>query len=354
MDDGLVKNTLAFWFPPGAPSPSLVEVARFVKELDADLDSMETSYKLSEERCLCVKFKSYSAMKEALEQNPEIRVFRYSKGERVEVKMTVAGSCARYVRIFDLHPEIPDSEVSALLSKYGEVKRMVREKFPADLGLNMFTGVRGVYLEVKKEVPSALYVRNRKARIYYEGLKRKCFLCKEEGHLKADCPQKGNKGASSSVQSDTGDLLESRDTDTQSLRAGVEENIQQTGQAIPMPSFSGVVSGTKPQTTGGNFVAKMVTLVSERNKTPVPQAPAVGSEQMDTGEEETGKSAVKRQHSSGESGDTDEDVLPGFTKVEANRKSSRLVKKPMTPLEVISSASTTLTKAVKNKRSSSK
>ena len=49
MEDGLVRNTLAFRFSPEAPPPSLVEVARFVKNIDADLDSMETGYKMPEE-----------------------------------------------------------------------------------------------------------------------------------------------------------------------------------------------------------------------------------------------------------------------------------------------------------------
>lgn len=44
-------------------------------------------------------------------------------------------------------------------------------------------------MDIKKEIPSTLFVANRRARLYYEGLKQRCFLCKEEGHLKADCPQ---------------------------------------------------------------------------------------------------------------------------------------------------------------------
>lgn len=66
---------------------------------------------------------------------------------------------------------------------------MVRERFPAQLELDLTTGVRGVHIEIKKEIPATLFFLNRRGRIYYEGVKHKCFLCKEEGHLKAECPQ---------------------------------------------------------------------------------------------------------------------------------------------------------------------
>lgn len=128
-------------------------------------------------------------MKEALLQNPDLHTFRYSNGTTVEIRMTVAGGCIRYVRVFDLPPEISDLEVSLVFGKYGTIKRMVRERFPAELKLDLFTGVRGIYMDIKKEIPSTLFVANRRARLYYEGLKQRCFLCKEEGHLKADCPQ---------------------------------------------------------------------------------------------------------------------------------------------------------------------
>lgn len=359
-----MKNTLAFRFPPGAPAPSLVDTARFVKNLDADLDSMETTYKLVEEQCLCIKFKSLDAMKEAQAQIPEIVVFRYSNGERVEVKVSVAGCCTKYVRIFDLPPEIPDSEISAVLSRYGNVKRMVKEKFPADLNLNMFTGVRGVYLDIKKVIPPTLYFLSRKGRIFYDGLKQKCFLCKEEGHLKADCPQKAKKQESVDVNADlngksseaTSPTLPTEDDE------GGNQKLRQ-GLTLSRPSYSGVLSGVKPAKEKENVVANMVTLVSERNgpaQEPTRNEQSVSSEVMETESESEAdglaKAGVKRQHSTGASnGETDEEISRGLTKKEGNRKSSRVAKKvmtpAMTPLEQIASAPL---HGSKGKRSSSK
>lgn len=105
--------------------------------------------------------------------------------------MAVAGSNMRYVRIFDLPPELPDDSLLSVLQGYGKVDRMVREKFPADLGLDhMFTGVRGVHMNVEKDIPPSVDVAGRKAKIFYEGLKDTCFLCHNTGHRRDQCPQR--------------------------------------------------------------------------------------------------------------------------------------------------------------------
>src|SRR5450759_2114003 len=104
--------------------------------------------------------------------------------------MTRAQECIFYIRVYDLPPEIPDQELASVLGKYGRVKRVVREKFPVELGLDTFTGVRGAYMDVKKEIPTSLNFLNRKGNIVYPGNNSKCFLCKEEGHRMNACPKR--------------------------------------------------------------------------------------------------------------------------------------------------------------------
>lgn len=94
----------------------------------------------------------------------------------------------RYVRVFDLPPEVSDVDLVTVMQRYGKIKRTVRERFPADFHLDLFTGVRGVYMNVEKEIPDVLYFRNRTGRVYYDGIKAKCFRCKSELHFKKDCP----------------------------------------------------------------------------------------------------------------------------------------------------------------------
>lgn len=50
--------------------------------------------------------------------------------------------------------------------KYGKVKRVIWEKFPAEFGLDMYTGVQSVYIDMKKKIPSSLHLY---IYIFYEG-----------------------------------------------------------------------------------------------------------------------------------------------------------------------------------------
>src|SRR5450830_1255978 len=91
---------------------------------------------------------------------------------------------------YGLPPEVADRELASVLEKYGKVKRVVREKIPVELGLDAYTGVRGVYMDVKKEILSSLHFQNLKGNIFYSGNKDKCFLCKDEGHRMNKCPKR--------------------------------------------------------------------------------------------------------------------------------------------------------------------
>lgn len=159
--------------------------------------------------------------------------------------MSVAGGCIRYVRIFDLPPELSDLDVSLILGKYGTVKRMVREKFPAELELDLFTGVRGVYMDIKKEIPASLYFLHRRGRIYYDGLKQRCYLCKQEGHLKAICPQNAAR----------------RETDVKTEDQVLRPRPEMA--ALVQSTYSGVVAGTTTSAkTNDELQLSMVRLVS--------------------------------------------------------------------------------------------
>lgn len=185
-----IKNTVSFSYPNGSSKPTIAEMASFVKTLNSNPGDMHTMYRIGEEKAVFIKYKDEAAMRYALMNNPEQLPFRYANGKTVEVRMSLAGGLTQYVRVYDLPPEVSDDDVGSVLGRYGTVKRVIREKFPADTGLDMFTGVRGVYMEVEKEIPSALHFRDRKGHIFYVGNKDKCFLCREEGHKMISCPKR--------------------------------------------------------------------------------------------------------------------------------------------------------------------
>lgn len=108
--------------------------------------------------------------------------------------MAIVGESMRYVRVFDLPPELPDDKLEGVLREFGRIERVVREKFPPNLGLDhMFTGVRGVYMDVKKDIPPSIDIAGRKAKIFYDGLRDTCFLCQTVGHRRNSCPQRKSR-----------------------------------------------------------------------------------------------------------------------------------------------------------------
>ena len=187
-------NTLQFQFPRGTVSPSWEEIAEFVKQLKSDPMQMEVVYKLPQTRTVCIKYASEDSMIQSLNENADLLKFHYSNGEAVDVLVSIAGSNVTYVRVFDLPPEVPDKDLSTVLSSFGKVGRMVREQFPAGLGLDhLLTGVRGVYVDMEVDIPAALDIGKWKTRIFHDGLKDKCFSCSKEEHRKDSCPERKTK-----------------------------------------------------------------------------------------------------------------------------------------------------------------
>lgn len=200
------KNTLVFEFPKEAPGPSLIEMSRFVKCFRAERENMDTCYRNADEKCIYIRFKTVESFNNAVMDNPDAHTFRYSDGRTVQVKMSVAAGSYKYVRIFNLPPEIEDDEIGRVLVKYGKIKKLIREKFPPECELDLYTGIRGAYMDVQKPIPAALFIGSAKTRIFYEGLKNRCFHCKADDHMKYNCPvlaklrHDGDSGSGSSKQ----------------------------------------------------------------------------------------------------------------------------------------------------------
>ncbi|XP_065084820.1 uncharacterized protein LOC135714470 [Ochlerotatus camptorhynchus] len=185
-----VKNTIKFSFSHCDAKPNIGEIVNFAKALDANPAEMEAVYRIGEERGVFMKFKSEEAMLHSLTFNSEDLIFHYANGTTAKVRMSHAGEFIQYVRVYDLPPEVPDNELDKVLGKYGKIKRIIREKFPTDLCFEVYTGIRGVYMDVKKEIPTSLHFFNGKGNIFYDGNKDKCFLCKADGHRKLSCPKR--------------------------------------------------------------------------------------------------------------------------------------------------------------------
>lgn len=214
MANSVRKNTVKLVFGPGSKVPSHLEVLKFslgnLKLSAADIHSI---YKDENGGQFYVKVIDEPTFSAFIADSDESYSFNYDDGSVTEVQVDQACRIFRYVRIFNLPPEIEDREIQYVLGQYGTIRQHVRERFPSEVNVNIFTGVRGVHMEVSREIPAHLYVGHFRARIFYDGLKNKCFYCKSEGHEKSNCPKLaaaaargGNSGTSTSKPSSSSPL----------------------------------------------------------------------------------------------------------------------------------------------------
>jgi hypothetical protein len=66
----------------------------------------------------------------------------------------------KYVRVWGIPPDAPDGDVARFFGNYGDVKRVVHERYPRDLNCPIETGVRGIHMDLRQELPHFKHIRN--------------------------------------------------------------------------------------------------------------------------------------------------------------------------------------------------
>lgn len=202
METQVRKNTVKLVCSSGSKTPAHLEVLKFaLQQLKVPPADLHSVYRDENENKFYLKFIDDSKFATFMSGLEEAYTFPYDDGTATRVQLELASRIFRYVRIFSLPPEIEDKDIAQVLGQFGTIRQQVRERFAAAHGVNIFTGVRGVHMEVAKEIPPHLYIGHFRARIFYDGLKNKCFLCRSEGHVKSDCPKMVTNKSSSSESS---------------------------------------------------------------------------------------------------------------------------------------------------------
>lgn len=160
--------------------------------------------------------------------------FKYRNGTSTSVVMSDADESYKYIRIFNLPPEIEDKDLHQVLSSFGVVRHLVRERYHQDTGFPVYSTVRGAHMEVSKEIPSQIRVKHFQARVFYDGLVNKCFICKSSEHIKANCPRKVAKSSVENGKSFSAVLTGTSNMEEDHQALGTGTPLKQTQLSNPL------------------------------------------------------------------------------------------------------------------------
>jgi hypothetical protein len=158
-------------FPDGHDKPGYGEMLKFAFEMGLEASDIFSIYQEYTEkyRAIYIKLKDDALVQDIVGRTFEAN-FKFDSGSIVKVQISEANGNLKYVRNFNLIPEVEDEHIEKVLKAYGTVQKQIREKFPASFGVDIFTGVRGVFMELSKPLPPYMSVGNLRAKFYYQGM----------------------------------------------------------------------------------------------------------------------------------------------------------------------------------------
>ncbi|XP_055584717.1 splicing factor 3B subunit 4-like [Uranotaenia lowii] len=228
-----------------------------------------------EEFCLFIKFETKNLMENALKKLGQSVAFIYADNTNVKVDVTEANGSIKYVRVLGLPPEVDDKQLTAVFSQYGDIKQIVRERYPAELGFPIWNGVRGLHIELRGEIPTQVFVQSFKSRVYYEGMVNKCFTCGSKEHLKVNCPARNTMNR----------RLGSYAHPTTSDRAGIlhQQTVEKPEDKTSFPELT--ESTENKQELGGSGTKHQLTRTEPLKPTGKPKRNRVAKTESESSEE---------------------------------------------------------------------
>jgi RNA recognition motif. (a.k.a. RRM, RBD, or RNP domain) len=179
-------NTLKVEFGERCDRPTDHELIEFAIMLELLPDDIHTLYQDTNDDCIYIKLHDDDKVKEVLAKHKKV-TFLYNNGGSTEVMLSKAQGTSRYVRVFNVPPEIEEEDIREVFGQYGTVLSVEREKYTDTFGFSVYNGVRGVCIELKKLMPSVVNVKNFRAKIFHRGLNDKCVICNSTEHDEHNC-----------------------------------------------------------------------------------------------------------------------------------------------------------------------
>jgi hypothetical protein len=141
-------------------------------------------------RRVYIKFVSAERMQVHLSSLQGTHEFKHDNGLLSTVQVCAVGLGIRHIRVTSLPPEVTDTALRNVLSKYGEVKGITTQQWSTQYRYKVQNGVRMVQLHLKTHIPSHLQVAGHRALIEYDGQIPTCYNCNETNHVYQECPHR--------------------------------------------------------------------------------------------------------------------------------------------------------------------
>jgi len=139
-------------------------------------------------RQVYIKFISADKMQLILQNIQGQQEYKHENGEISIVKVELAGMGVRRVRVANLPPEVKEPVLHASMSKYGDVKDIKDEQWPNQYQYKVLNGVKLIELNLKKHMPSHIFIAGHRVLASYKGKPPTCYNCNEQGHHSNECP----------------------------------------------------------------------------------------------------------------------------------------------------------------------
>jgi hypothetical protein len=189
------QNTIVFTFDPKSPRISAFDIHEWIYEhlhlpgryiKMAQIDGLR--------RQMYIKFVDFQRLQDILHLTNGQLEYRHGNGEISLVRIELAATSTKRVRIASLPPEVPDEFVRTALLRYGKVKEIQEESWSKAYRYSVANGIRIVVIALAKHIPSHMTMAGNRVLVSYEGHPMTCHDCNETGHLYQVCPNRRKAG----------------------------------------------------------------------------------------------------------------------------------------------------------------
>ena len=194
-DRSRIRNSVEFDFGKMFPRINMVDIHKFIrgllKEIKIDEKCIFGVMALLQAPSQVVRMKfgddHEGEFKRFLKKYEGVGPMVVGRG-KIKVKIYDASLALKYVRIGDAPFELPITEVTGALRKYGAIMDARRDRYMGGDYLAGYQGWVTVQMVTAKDIPSYLDIGEYRVIVKYQGQKFTCRGCGKAGHVARECP----------------------------------------------------------------------------------------------------------------------------------------------------------------------